>query len=97
MSEAETETETPPFYRGKYRDMDGMNEDRAEWANEAVLHFQSITGKEELETGVADLLCNLQHLCYREDFDFHRLIKNAVGMWEQETNLSVTFEIVSES
>lgn len=45
-------------------DPDGQNEDRAEWAAEALLMFMSVTGTDQ-EDAVADLLCDLMHWCDR--------------------------------
>lgn len=46
------------------QDVDGQNDDRAEWAEEALSAFQATTGTDD-ETAIGDLLCDLMHLCDR--------------------------------
>lgn len=48
------------------------NKDRADWARIAVRVYAEETGsdQEDLETNIADLLCDLRHLCDERGFDF---------------------------
>lgn len=44
------------------------NADRAEWAAQTLLKFMAIT-QSDAECAIADLLCDLRHLCDRLDLD----------------------------
>lgn len=46
-------------------DPEGMNDRRAQWAKDAITHFQDATGA-DLGDALADLLCDVMHLCDRE-------------------------------
>lgn len=67
------------------------NDLRADWAeatlNEfAYLTHQDTSGDLEHDKGsvISDLLCNLMHLCDREDLNFSKLISSAEGAYEDE-------------
>ena len=45
-------------------DPEDMNDDRSEWAAEALSAFQRVTGTED-EDALGDLLCDLMHSCDR--------------------------------
>lgn len=63
------------------------NEDRAESAFRAVEKFSDITGLEgeEMQTKIADLLCNLQHLADEQGIDFSECLEQASRHYESET------------
>ena len=46
-------------------DPDEKNELRAEWALTALEAFQAVTGSDDCDA-IADLLCDLRHLCDHE-------------------------------
>lgn len=50
-------------------DPDGQNNDRAQWAEAAVLAFIAET-RSEPQTALYDLLCDLMHYCDREPSPF---------------------------
>ena len=67
------------------------NDDRAEWAGEALRAFARKTRQlkgdrwdDDLENVVGDLLCDLMHLCDRDGVDFARVLKNARGNYKEE-------------
>lgn len=54
-------------------DPDGQNKNRADWAYQAKVRFQEVTGTDNADA-VKDLLCDLMHYCQQhaedgEDFD----------------------------
>src|ERR1700719_3225651 len=72
-------------------DPEGQNDDRAQWAEAAIRHFQIHTGT-DWDDAIADLLCDLMHLCdraTREDgataFDFAGELERAREHYEAET------------
>lgn len=66
-------------------DPEGMNNDRAEWALEAIEAFRSVTGA-EYDTAIYDLLCDLMHLCDRtEDWSFDAALRMAKRHYKEET------------
>jgi len=69
-------------------DPEEKNDDRADWAYEALCSFQSATGlgdEDGLDTAVSDLLADIAHLCDRERLDFSHLILRAKNHYEAET------------
>lgn len=68
-------------------DPDDKNQDRADWAGEALALFSEITGA-DIEEGEAlgDLLTNLRHWCDRNGFDFDAANTRAAGMYASETS-----------
>jgi hypothetical protein len=69
------------------------NNDRANRAFDAVVaysdsaSFSDLSGdslQEETESFVADLLCDLQHLCKRDGLDFETLLACARGNFDEE-------------
>ena len=72
-------TQLPP-------DPDGQNDDRAGWADLALLAFQAATGTDR-EDALSDLLCDLMHLCDRDIFlgSFETQVERARGHYEAET------------
>lgn len=67
-------------------DPEGMNDNRAEWADGAIEAFQAATGTDR-EDALSDLLCDLMHLCDRDVFlgDFDTQLERARGHYEAET------------
>lgn len=66
-------------------DPEGLNDERASWARQALDVFKRATGCEE-EGAVGDLLCNLMHFCDRAGVDFLSEMGRAVQHYEQETS-----------
>lgn len=69
-------------------DPDDMNNERAEDALRAVIHFQQITQNDEepIETVLQDLLTNLVHLCARDGYQLRTLLFSACEHYKAETN-----------
>jgi hypothetical protein len=65
-------------------DPEGMNDARAEWANEAIKTFMAKTGT-DLEDSLGDLLCDLLHWSDRNNFDFDLALDRARGHYTEET------------
>ncbi|ENZ78039.1 MULTISPECIES: hypothetical protein [Ralstonia] len=66
-------------------DPEGLNDERALWARQALDVFKRVTGCEE-ESVVGDLLCNLMHHCDRAGVDFMSEMGRAVRHYEEETS-----------
>ena len=63
------------------------NNDRANWAEEALMVFTATTGGQlhlERDDMVADLLCDLGHYCDRHKLDFDALVERAKRNWHHE-------------
>ena len=66
------------------------NNDRADWAKSALDVFAKETGlisdtnEETLETIVGDFLCNLRHLCERENIPIDQGWVDSEMMYEEE-------------
>jgi hypothetical protein len=76
-----TNTDLPP-------DPDGKNDERANWALNALNEFIRCTGPDE-EDALCDLLCDLMHLAdRREDHmpDFEAVLRRARYHYEAETS-----------
>jgi hypothetical protein len=65
-------------------DIDGMNDDRAQWAKAALKAFIDQTGV-DYEDALADLLADLMHLADREPFDFESDLDRAREHYAAET------------
>jgi hypothetical protein len=68
------------------------NEERADWAEAAVLAFRSACKGDFDETALYDLVANLGHLCdrlsatYKEfDLTFEQMVESARAHYEAET------------
>ncbi len=72
-------------------DPEGMNDDRAGWAETALQAFMAETGT-DVEDALSDLLCDLQHLCDRFPAlgDFATQAARAAQAYEEET---MAFEV----
>lgn len=69
-------------------DPEEMNDDRAEWAAQAVDTFARATGmfdNEDNQTILADLLCDIRHWCDRNDASFAGALQTAEMHYEAET------------
>jgi hypothetical protein len=66
-----------------------MNDNRAEWAAEALRQFQSITGTDD-EDALGDLLCDLMHWSDRNNYDFDAALSRARMHYEAETTPDTT-------
>lgn len=71
--------------------MEPTNEDRAEWAMEALRTFAKRTGqdesgdlKHEQESVLSDLLCDLMHLSDRDGLNFYLALQNGQGNYREE-------------
>lgn len=65
-------------------DPEGQNNDRAEWAEEAIEAFRIETGC-DLDTAVYDLLCDLAHYCDRHGLSFADELSHAKKHYNDET------------
>lgn len=66
-------------------DPDGQNNDRAVWAESAVIAFEATTGVDS-EDALSDLLADLMHWAYRNDRDFAEELAGAYSNYEAETS-----------
>lgn len=70
-------------------DIDGMNDERAEWAEAAVAAFAEATNMrdagEDDATVLADLLADLLHWCDRRRVDFDAALQRGRGNYGAET------------
>jgi len=55
------------------------NEKRAELAARAVRSLADVTGSDLYKDAIVDLLCNLKHLCDRENIDWTSVIHTAIS------------------
>ena len=62
------------------------NEDRAEWAHQAIETFQAATHMqgEDDATIIGDLLANIMHYCRLNDIDFEARLANGRMHFEAE-------------
>ena len=65
-------------------DPEGKNDDRAEWAGDALGLFRRMTGADH-EDALGDLLCDLMHWSDRANFDFEAALFRAQGHYQAET------------
>lgn len=70
-------------------DPEGKNEDRAEWAQDALEAFAAAThmdtAGEDDQTIMTDLLCNLRHYADRNGIDFRQCLRIANVHYQEET------------
>jgi hypothetical protein len=66
-------------------DPEELNDNRAEWAEAALLEFKSQTGT-DTEDAVSDLLADLMHWCDRNAQDFDHELSRARNHYECETD-----------
>src|SRR5262245_8562268 len=65
-------------------DPEGMNDNRAAWAGQALATFMVATGADE-EDALGDLLANMMHWCDRNTYDFEIALDRARWHYEAET------------
>jgi len=65
-------------------DPDGMNGDRAKWAQTAIDTFEKTTGTDS-EDAMSDLLADLMHLADRKETEFADELRRATANYEAET------------
>jgi hypothetical protein len=65
-------------------DPDGINFDRASWADKAISAFRDATGT-DTEDALSDLLANLMHWADRAGYDFNEALDRARRHYEAET------------
>lgn len=67
-------------------DPEGMNDERAGWAEDTLDHFRAVTGTDE-EDALADLLCDLMHWCDRNAINttFEAELEKARQHYREET------------
>lgn len=71
--------------RRRPSDPEGMNNDRAVWAEQACLAFVTVTGTDWADV-LQDLLADLMHLADRDkEFDFERDLARARAHYTAET------------
>lgn len=67
-------------------DPEGMNDDRALWADAAIRAFMDVC-RTEFEDSLGDLLCDLMHWADRAGFQFDLALERARCHYEAETAL----------
>lgn len=60
-----------------------MNGRRADWAEDALVHFMFTTGTDGGDA-IADLICNIQHWCDRNGVNFDHELYRAQDMYADE-------------
>jgi hypothetical protein len=65
-------------------DPDDQNDDRAEWAEAALVTLMEQTGA-DADTALPDLLCDLMHWCDRRGLNFDEQLKWARGNYKEKT------------
>jgi hypothetical protein len=69
-------------------DPEGLNEDRADWADQALEAFGQASGGDYLEdprSNLVDLLCDLRHWADRNDIDFSAALRMSEVHYHEET------------
>ena len=57
---------------------------RAAWAKACISLFADMTGTENDEQSIGDLICNLGHYAQRRNLDFLQLVQTGIGHWHLE-------------
>lgn len=65
-------------------DPDGMNDQRAEWADQSIACFQDATNTED-ENAICDLLANIMHRCDQRGDNFAEELRRALTHYDAET------------
>lgn len=71
----------------------GFNQERADWAHQALLTYMAATGLSEgdgHDTAISDLLADLMHLATELEFDFPELLAMAERRHVEETRSTCT-------
>jgi hypothetical protein len=66
-------------------DPENLNNDRTEWAGDAVAAFMQATGTEP-ENALPDLLCDLMHWADRNEECFDSCLEHARNHYAEETS-----------
>lgn len=66
-------------------DPEDMNDERAEWAEEAVNRFVNTTGTDRSDA-LADMLSDIMHWCDRNHTDFDKELERARSYYAEETD-----------
>jgi hypothetical protein len=61
-----------------------LNLKRAAITEQAVSRFAAIVNADDTLQAIQDLVCDIGHLCDREELDFQKIIVIAVGWWHAE-------------
>lgn len=69
---------------GKGIHMTVTNKQRAEWAAAALKHFQTLTGTDHADS-LADLLCDIHHLCDRDNLSFQTALDRGRQHYDAES------------
>lgn len=80
----------------KDTDPDGMNDQRAEWAGSAVKDYArtACISKEDDETRLHDLLCNLHHWADRKGIILDEVLTRARAAYAEEIGEDMSDETV---
>ena len=65
-------------------DPEGMNDDRAEWANAAIKEFMRVCRTDE-EDAPGDLIADIMHWCDRKGIDPIATLERAKSHYQEET------------
>ena len=60
------------------------NEDRANWAQKSLALFSDLTGEDNPQEAISDLICDLHHLADREEVDWDLAMRCADGNYQDE-------------
>lgn len=94
-----------PWNNGQFEEPD--NNDRAEWANQALTAYSEATrpaeeveltlgnedDKEEFQTRLGDLLCDLRHLADQWGVDYDEANDNGLGNYVEERQEDIGPEV----
>jgi len=70
-------------------DPEGLNDDRAAWAGDAIDAFARTTGVDDPDDAVSDLIADLRHWCDRNGVEFEEAVRRAAHHYETETSEGV--------
>lgn len=77
-------------------DLEGMNDDRADWARSAAKAFAKRTGQtvegDGWDTIIMDLIADLAHFCDREGLELEDLVQRAANHYDAETDPTMARE-----
>jgi hypothetical protein len=71
--------------KGLPPDPEDMNDARAEWAGECIALFSEITGSENGQEAMGDLLADMFHWCDRNGLDMEQMFDSARRCYREET------------
>lgn len=66
-------------------DPEGMNDDRAGWADTAIAAFRKATGTDEADA-VSDLIADLRHWCDRKELPWEAELARGLEHYRIETS-----------